>query len=227
MVGAMTAADPGARARALYEEGLAHFRRGEQLRSRACNEEALALARAAGDREAEALALVGLSRVAFRDGEHDRVRALAGEALALADGLPDSARVAPLHMQAAGTRLLGDLDGAAGLYRESLALNRALGNERMVAVELHNLAHVELRRGDAAAARALFAELRALREGSEDPYDRAMDRLNAAALAAEGDPARAAALLGECEATLATAGIVLDPDDRFEFDDLRARLNGV
>jgi len=47
-----------------------------------------------------------------------------------------------------------------------------------------------------------------------------MELLNSAALGG-GD---AHELLGRAEALLAEAGIVLDPDDRFELDELRALL---
>jgi tetratricopeptide (TPR) repeat protein len=211
---------------ALYGDGLLAFRQGAQAESRARNEAALETARAVGDREAEALALVGLSRVAFRDGDYDRVRSLALEARELTRDLDPNADVAPLHMLAAGTRLAGDHDGAAALYDESLELNRRLGDSRMVGVELHNLGHVELHRGNVEAAERCFAECADVRN-EDDPYEAAMTRLNRAALAfARGDRHLAADLLGRTTETLEAAGIVLDPDDAFEVDWLRARLGG-
>jgi len=214
------------RVRELYREGVEAFRRGEQARSRALNEEALELARAEGDGAGEALALVGLSRVAFREGDNTRVKELALTARELARATGDrSNEVSPLHMLAAGTRLSGDYDEARSLYVESLELNRSLGDTRRVGVELHNLGHVELHRGDVPAAERLFAERRELRDAT-DPYERAMDALNEAALAfAHGDPVAAEAPLRVAEETLAAAGIVLDPDDRFELEWLRDRIN--
>src|SRR5439155_1280011 len=81
---------------------------------------------------------------------------------------------------AAGTRLAGDHTQAIKLYRESLALNRRLGDTRMVGVELHNIGHVEVHRGNAEAAERAFAECAEMRN-REDPYDNAMTHLNAAA----------------------------------------------
>jgi tetratricopeptide (TPR) repeat protein len=209
-----------ARALALYGDGLLAFRQGEQEASRARNEEALAAARAVGAADAEALALVGLSRVAFREGDYARTRELASQARAVEPG----EGVAPLHLLAAGTRLGGDLDAAAALYEESLALNRRLGDQRMVAIELHNLGHVEVNRGNLARAEELFAECATLRN-LDAPYEAAMAKLNAAALAcASGERARAAESLGEVESMLATAGIVLDPDDAFEVEQLRRSM---
>ena len=214
------------RVRELYREGVAAFRKGDQERSRALNEEALGLARSEGDRAGEALALVGLSRVAFREGDNARVKELALAARELARETGDrSTDVAPLHMLAAGTRLSGDYDEARRLYVESIDLNRSLDDTRMVAVELHNLGHVELHRGDVAAAERLFAERLELRN-AEDAYERAMDALNDAALAvAHGRSSDAESSLRVSEETLAEAGIVLDPDDRFELDRLRDRLS--
>jgi tetratricopeptide (TPR) repeat protein len=213
-----------ARALALYGDGLLAFRQGAQAESQARNQAALQVARAVGDREAEALALVGLSRVAFRDGDYPRVQSLAAQARELTGELDAAAGVAPLHMLAAGTRLAGDLDRAALLYTESLELNRRLGDRRMVGVELHNLGHLELHRGNLEAAERCFSEVAGLRD-PHDPYMAGMAQLNQAALAvARGGQQRAAELLGRAQATLEGAGIVLDPDDAFEVDWLREQL---
>jgi tetratricopeptide (TPR) repeat protein len=212
------------RALALYADGLLAFRLGAREESRAANAAALEIARAAGDPEAESLALVGLSRVAFRDGDYTAVRSLALQARKLVQGLDARADVAPLHLLAAGTRLAGDLDAAVELYRESLEANRRLGDRRMVAIELHNIGHVELRRGRADAATRCFAEAETLRN-PDDPYDAAMTELNGAALAVvRGDPGSADELLSRAQIRLAAASIVLDPDDAAEVEWLRNRL---
>jgi tetratricopeptide (TPR) repeat protein len=178
-----------------------------------------------GDREAEALALVGLSRVAFREGECARVRSLAAEARDLTRDLDAEAGAAPLHMLAAGTRLAGDYDEAVELYTESLKLNRRLGDSRGVGMELHNIGHIELHRGNVDAAERCFAECAEVRN-QEDPYEAAMTHLNQAALAlARGERVRAAELLRRTQSTLDGAGIVLDPDDAFEVEWLRDQLD--
>jgi tetratricopeptide (TPR) repeat protein len=182
------------------------------------------VAQAVGDEEAQSLALVGLSRVALRAGDYERVRSLASRARELVRALGPQANVAPLHLLAAGTRHAGDYDTAAGLYAQSLELNRQRGDDSMVAAELHNLGHVELHRGNVPAAAEHFAGADELR-GSGNPYDVAMQHLERAALAfTRGDPARTAELLDAAESTLVEAGIVLDPDDAFEVGWLRAQL---
>lgn len=213
-----------ARALALYGDGALAFRAGAQSESQHRNEAALEAAHAVGDREAQALALVGLSRVAFRDGDYARVRALATEARELARDLDAAAGAAPLHMLAAGTRLAGDYDEAIELYTESLELNRRLGNSRLVGMELHNIGHVELHRGNVDAAERCFAECAEVRN-PDDLYESAMTHLNDAALAfVRDDRERAAELLGRAQSQLDGAGIVLDPDDAFEVEWLHDRL---
>jgi tetratricopeptide (TPR) repeat protein len=205
-----------ARALALYGAGSLAFRAGAQAESQDRNEAALEAARAVGDREAEALALVGLSQVAFRDGDYARVRSLAAEARELTRDLDAAAGAAPLHMLAAGTRLAGDYDEAIELYAESLELNRRLGNSRGVGMELHNIGHVELHRGNVDDAERYFAECADV-SNHDDPYEAAMTHLNHAALAfARGDRERVAELLLRTQSTLDGAEVVLDPDDAFE-----------
>lgn len=213
-----------ARALALYGDGALAFRAGAQAESQERNEAALKTARAVNDREAEALALVGLSRVALRDGDYPRVRSLAAEARELTRNLDAAAGVAPLHLLAAGTRLAGDYDEAIRLYTESLELNRRLGDSRMVGMELHNLGHVEIHRGNVDDAERDFDECARFR-GHNDPYEVAMTHLNQAALAwGRGERVRVSELLQQTLSTLDGAGIVLDPDDAFEIEWLRQQL---
>ena len=213
-----------ARALALYADGVLAFREGAQAASRARNDEALNEARALGDTQAEALALVGLSRVAFRDGDNARVRSLAGKARELSHRLGDAAEAAPLHMLAAGTRLGGDYDAAIALYTESLELSRRLKDSRGVSMELHNIGHVQLHRGNVDDARRCFAACAEFRD-EDDPYGAAMTHLNRAALAfATGDRGAAAELVRQTQATLDAVGIVLDPDDAFEVKWLQGQL---
>jgi tetratricopeptide (TPR) repeat protein len=214
------------RAICLYADGLFLFRLGEQEASRERNEEALAVAREVGDLEAESLSLVGLSRVAFRDDRHDEVVELARRARELAARVGPEAEVAPLHMQAAGTRLLADYDRAAELYGESMKLERRLGNERGVAMEQHNLAHVELHRGNVDEAARLFSARLEYARAAADPYEHAMTALNEAAVAAAGgNDEQARDRFAEAKRLLDENAIVLDPDDTFEFDSLAARFN--
>jgi ATP/maltotriose-dependent transcriptional regulator MalT len=213
------------RALALYGDGLLAFWQGAHAASRRRNEAALEAAEATGDAEALALAHLGLSRVAVEHGEYERGRELAVAARRHARGLGAAMGQAPLHLHAQATRLGGDYDGAAALFTESLALNREIGDDGMVCVELHNLGHVEIHRGNMEAAERRFAALKRL-STMDDPYSEAMVSLNDAAIAySRGDHTLAATLLDRAEATLREARIPAAADDRFELDWLRARLD--
>lgn len=184
-----------ARALALYGDSLFAFWQGAREDSRRRSEEALSAASAADDPEALTLANLALSRVAFLEYDLARACDFAARALENARLLEPSMAQAPLHMYAQGTRHLGDYGQAAALFEESLALNRRIRDERMIAVELHNLGHVELRRGNVEAAERCFGEL-AQRGAAEDPYGVVMTHLNEAAVAfARGNRERAGELL--------------------------------
>jgi ATP/maltotriose-dependent transcriptional regulator MalT len=171
-----------------------------------------------------ALAHLGLSRVAIEDGDHERARSLAAKAREHARALNPALGQAPLHMHAQAIRLAGAYDQAAALFAESLELNRRLGDQGMVGVELHNLGHVEVHRGNIDAAERYFAELAKL-GAEDDPYGAAMTQLNQAVVAfARGDHERAGALLARTESILAETGTEPAADDQFEIDCLRGQL---
>lgn len=213
-----------AKALALYGDGLLAIMVGAHEDSRARGEACLEAARAVQDPEALALAHLGLSRVAFLDSEYDHARSLATQAREFARTLEPALGQAPLHMHAQGTRLTGNYDQAAALFEESLALNRRLGDLGMVGVELHNLGHVEIHRGNIDAAERYFAESEEL-TASDDAYGAAMTHLNRAVVAlARGEDDRARALLGVSESLLMETDLYQAPDDRFELDWLRGQL---
>jgi hypothetical protein len=123
--------------------------------------------------------------------------------------------------------MLGDHDRAARQFEESLALNRRIRDEGMIAVELHNLGHVELHRGSVDTAERYFDELAQLGAGT-DPYGVALTHLNEAVIAfARGDPDRARELLVRIESVLEESGTELAPDDQFEVDHLRRGLTAT
>lgn len=202
----------------LYAEGLAAFRRGETERSQELNEQSLALARAEDDGPAIVNALIGLARVALRRGELDRVHELAAEGRELAEarGLGNSL-VLPLHLDAEATRMEGDFERARELYDESIALNRRLDNPRMVATEQANLSWVEINDGNLDAAEELLRG--SLEARGDDTYFRAFVLIGLARCAAErGDSAAADEQLREAEELLDSAGLILDPADRPEYE---------
>lgn len=226
LAGALAAAPPTPsrwRALALYGDGLLAFWQNALRESAARSEAALADARALGDAEARTLAAVGRSRAALSEGDPERALALAAEAREAARTLAPAFDQSPLHMCAQAHRAAGRLDAAAGLFAASLELNRRLGDTGMVGVELHNLGHVEVRRGQVDLAERLFRECAG--DGAADDFGAAMNELNAAAVAvARGETDRAATLLARAEAGLAKAGVDPAGDDQDEIRWIRSQL---
>jgi tetratricopeptide (TPR) repeat protein len=209
-----------------YEDALAAFRSGDNTQARRLSETLLTEARRSGNASDEVDGLCMLSRVALREHRLDDVKEHAEAAQQVADAQSD-VRLGrmPLHMRAVAARISGDPATARRLYEQSIDLNRSLGEEAMVAAELHNLAYVELHDGNVERARELFLSARAavIRLGSDTlaPYVVG----DAAVLAAhDGDPTTAARLFGTTQEALRARGQVLDPDDQAEQDRLLHEL---
>lgn len=212
------------RARALYGDGAMAFRAGDAERSRARNQELLDIAQATGDVRGECDGFTGMARLALRDGDYAEVVRLAREARAKAVKANDPpAEAAPLHLEAAGTRLQRRYDEARRLYLESLDLNQRLENAPFVAMERHNLGWVDLHRGDLDAAEAWFRERDA---GSPpDAYGDPWVDLNWAAVAVtRGRRDEAKQRFEAGRAALERLGTTLDPDDQAELDWLVAEV---
>ena len=210
----------------LYDEALTAFRVGKTTEARQLSELALERARADRSAAAEVDALCMLARVALREGKFERVAATAEEAAVVARNAGESKlQRMPLHMQAAAARMLHDYASARRLYLESIHLNTSLGDERMVTAELRNLAYVELHDGQRERATELFGRAKAgarrLHFDALTPYLIS----DAAAVAyADGDPERAARLLGAAQSAFSAAQQVPNPDDAAELDWLNAKL---
>jgi tetratricopeptide (TPR) repeat protein len=220
-------ADPTtARARALvaYGDALLAFRLGDIAASGVRSREALDAARVAKDPEAEGFALLAQSRVALSQRKSIEARDFALGARAKLRARGAAYDQAPLHMLAQAQRAARALDEAASLFGESLTLNRQLGDLGMVAIELQNLAYVELRRGHLDAAEKTFAEAEKL-AGDANPYDQVIRRMNRAALAqAKGDTATARARIQEARDILSREKIALSADDEAELREVEQRL---
>jgi tetratricopeptide (TPR) repeat protein len=217
-----------ARALALYGDSVFAFWHGAADDLRARSEAALEAAEASGDPEALALAHLALSRAAWENGDYERARKLALQAREHARGLAPALEQGPLHTHAQSVRMLGDYEEAADLFIQSLALNRRIGDDGMVGVELHNLAYVEIHRGNVDAAEQHFAELAARESVGDDPYTRALVLTNEAAVAlGRGNLEAARERLDRAETLLAENGLELFPEDRLEFDWLRGKLKST
>src|SRR5712692_1363483 len=213
-----------ARSLALYGDALFAFRQGKIEESRLRSQAALEGALTVNDREALTLAYLALSRIAFEDGEYAKSLSLAVKSREFAHDLDPSMGQAPLFLHASATRLTGDYDKAAALFEQSLALNRKIGDQGMVAAELQNLGFVEIHRGNTDAAERYFTEGEKIVPAS-DPYSIAMAVINKSAIAfLRGNKGEARTLLQRAQSLFKEAGIDPGADDQFEIDWLDVQL---
>src|SRR5712692_7688737 len=213
-----------ARSLALYGDALMAFRQGKIEESRQRSQASLDAALAVNDPEALTLPHLALSRIAFEDGEYDQSLTLAAKAREFARNLDPAMGQAPLFLHASATRLTGDYDKAAALFEQSLALNRKIRDQGMVAAELQNLGFVEIHRGNTDAAERYFTEGEKIAPAS-DPYSAAMAVINKAAIAfLRGNKGESRTLLQRAQSLFKEAGIDPGADDQFEIDWLNEQL---
>src|SRR5437763_74626 len=126
---------------------------------------------------------------------------------------PEEAARAELEAEVRARVERGDGEAACRLAADNWRQWSSSGDiAGMVGMELHNLGHLEIRRGNVDAAKRHFADCHPLRDAG-NPYDNAMKDLNDAALSAvAGNRDRAGELVSRAEQTLEQAGILLDPD---------------
>ncbi len=130
---------------AVYHE-TAFYGRGEYAASMAHHRRALDLRRAAGDRRGESLSLSRIGVIHERLGEHDRAAKCYEEALQIAGELdfPKGAFRPLVHFGLAKDRA-GDLPGALGDHRASLAAARRAHDVHALTFALCNVAETAYR----------------------------------------------------------------------------------
>ena len=204
----------------LIDQAFEAFHRDDREASLQAAEAALALARDRDDPRLELDALIAHARLALRALDFPAMEQHCRDAMAAAERTGDPrSRVMPLHMRAEATRLQGDTAAARALYDESIALNRSLGEEGMVGVELHNIAYVDKADGDYDTAQERFLEALAItRRRTGGMVVPCLLGLGAVA-ACRGDGVRAGRLIAAAEAAMAAAGEVPDPADEPELRD--------
>jgi tetratricopeptide (TPR) repeat protein len=213
-----------ARSLALYGDALLAFKQGKIEESRRRSQAALDEALAVNDREALTLAYLAASRVAFEDGDYAKSLTLAVKAREFARSLDPAMGQAPLFLHAQATRMTGDYEKAAGLFEQSLDLNRKIRDQGMVSAELQNLGLVEIHRGNVDAAERYFAESERLGTAN-DPYGSAMTQLYRSAIEfVRGNRDGSRALLQRARSILKEAKIDAAPDDQFEINWLHEQL---
>jgi predicted ATPase/DNA-binding SARP family transcriptional activator len=162
-------------------------------------DEAVPMARAAGDRQALALGLGWLGHATWHVGDRADGLKLCDEALALARTLEDAWTIAVVHTEVATVAVHeGDHRRAAPLIEESLARFRSIGDASGVAWGLYQLGSVALTQSDLPRAAALIEESLTLqrRLGRKPSIAASLGRLGRIALM-RGEYDRAIILLEE------------------------------
>ena len=178
------AVGPAPRARALSAAALFAVDEGDLEAAQAQGEEALALARRAGDRPAIALTLYALGCVASARGEDAAARSRLEASLVLFQELNHSVGMAgALRGLAMAARGRDDALAEAHL-RRALALHRAAGDRSGTAGVLGQLGSLARARGDHAGAHEAYEESLALFREAGDPQGCALALGRLAGLAA-------------------------------------------
>ncbi len=180
-----TSDDPRVRAIALQNLGTIAAQTGEWTRSRECFRESVGCFQRAGDARGEAVALNNYGRAALDHGNMMMAEELLEQAAAAARRVEDfdSAALATLnHAEAlAGMRRLPQ---ATELATKALEFYSTSGNAFRHSEALRILGDIDLKRGDAAAARQRYTEALALASAADAPVE--MDVIRARIAALEG-----------------------------------------
>jgi predicted ATPase/DNA-binding CsgD family transcriptional regulator len=228
-------APPDLRASALNAAGLLAFAHGDYERGTLLHREALVLSREVDDRlnSAWALVFLGGQLTGYPDADYEVGIALCEEGLALfreLDLKPAIARA--LNVLGELARLDGDYERAQEVYEEGLAIARETGDRHREAMMLGNLGYVAYHQGDYERAEALAMEALNLLWERRLEYHVPMGMVMLAGpVGAQGQPGRAARLLGAAEALLEAMGVGLQPADQLEADRyvaaVRKQLDGA
>lgn len=190
---------PGPRARALFGAGLlAHFQNDYDLAVTHFRD-ALALARAIGDRETTMHVLSGMATTVGRHQDPAEARGMYNEALAIAQELGDETMSTKLQLGLATVLWYqGDLDAARPMLRESLARSESHGLAYEAAGARQILGWLALSDGDLTEARAMLESGVVALGKLQDRWGVARCRMGLGYAAnAAGDPAAARAHFSE------------------------------
>src|SRR6266508_2424995 len=162
----------------------------------AIGEEAVALARAAGDDFVLAIALNNLGGVTHMLGENERARAYLEESLEVRRRIGDLSRIALSLSNVAEMALSeGETEKAATMFAEAAEIATAIGDKRHILFALAGLGHIAYREERWEVAGTHTRESLRLSQELGMKLPAAIDILYLAGIAtATGDPARAARL---------------------------------
>ncbi len=224
---ASTGASRAARARALHGGGYLAWGQGDVTRARPLLVESLALYRELGDKRMLARTLNSFGIVVEEQGERDEAQRLYEEGLAIAREIGEKSLVVSLlNNLGENARVRGDYARARALYEEALTLR--LGTNTGSAIAYINLGLVAFAQGDRAAARTFFRDSLgiAAKIGDKASIPLPLEGL-AGVHAFEGDPRRAARLLGWADALRKTMNLPVQVGDRADYERFLSAARGA
>jgi predicted ATPase/class 3 adenylate cyclase len=192
------AIEPAVRIRALLPMGDLAFMQGQRDVGEMAWQEAVALARSIQDRTLLAWSLLDLADVPTWAKDYDRAEAMLQESLATAEEGGD--RILASEVGAVLGRLAyfrGDIATAGERYRQAVVVQRELGADRFLAINVGRLGDVEVELGEFDAAETHYLESLAKVHEAGNVVITAIMLVYIAWLASRrGDPRRTARLLG-------------------------------
>jgi predicted ATPase/Tfp pilus assembly protein PilF len=202
---AATGVSPGILSKGYYAAGFAALGQGDYVQAKEYFEEALVLARQAGDvrLEAQSLQQIGwlvMTRGKYEPAHNARAIELASKALELAEQIGDKVvQSGALNVLAEVAAEEGDEDRERTLYEQSLALRRELGDRRLISNSVLLLGSADLNRGDYDRATPLLQEGLTLAKELHDTWSMslALVHLGRVALQGNGDVDEAGSLFAE------------------------------
>ena len=207
--------------------GLSVYGQGDFDRAGQIYTESLALAKELDTRFIAGASFNNLAMLVYLQGDYDRASALFQEGMALRYEFGDVwCTAATINNIGVLARMHGDYERAISCSEETLAMSEEIGNKSGIAMSLSNLGLSASKQGDYARAAASFARCLPVFKEIDDRRHVARTLGRIAGVAARtGQPAQAARLLGASEAQIdATAGPMLDPPERRDYDDTTALI---
>ena len=218
---------PALRAKALNAAGSLSFVQGNYTRGKLFNRQALVLYQELDDDVNSAWALVFLSsNCTGSPNDTKEGITLIEQALTLFRAQDDpQGIIRALNLLGELSRLNSDYDRAHRAYKECLALCRQYDNKVREAYALANLGLVAEYRGSYDLAESHFREALILFTSLNAKYPIALDLAGlSGTAAAQGDPERAAQLLGASYGLLKAMGLGQQPADQVELDRYEAAV---
>lgn len=207
-------------AASLTSLGVIHQFSGEYDRSEKAHAESLAIRRHIGDDAGVATSLSNLSAVAYSKNDLTRAASFGDESVALYRRLGHESGIAHALMKIGLVAAAeGNYSRAEEIFTECLRMQRAVGNTGSTHYSLVNLGAVAHKRGEYELAMERYHEALDVLEATpnKSALAKTLEDMGAA-VAALGDAARGARLLGAADAIRGTIHSPLFPSERAEYD---------